>query len=196
MRGSALFSLLLVTTVLGSNDRSVQYSNKPPIWRTPLGLPGDWHKPLLDREGAWAGDFGPGPYAQPLTRIFFTGEGDSFETVNQSVPDPRVPIVLTTKASGKALIEERAFSRLPEEFFVEPETDPEVPVLRRQGLNRAPDYASPPGADRAFRTAAYGTALREAGFSLAEGIPLPDSVGVAWGRGLHWTLHRKGVETR
>lgn len=157
MRGSALFSLLLVTTVLGSNDRSVQYSNKPPIWRTPLGLPGDWHKPLLDQDGAWAGDFGPGPYAQPLTRIFFTGEGDSFETVDQSIPDPRVPIVLTIKASGKALIEERAFSRLPEGSFVEPETGRETPVLRRQGLNRTPDYASPPGADPAFRTAAYGT---------------------------------------
>lgn len=157
MRNLILISFVGLSATLGSPFRNVDYSHQPPIWRTPLGLPGDWHKSLLDQDGAWAGDFGPGPYAQPLTRIFFTGEGDSFETVDQSIPDPRVPIVLTTKASGEALIEERAFSRLPEELFVEPETGREAPVLRRQGLNRAPDYASPPGADPAFRTAAYGT---------------------------------------
>lgn len=151
-----LLALFLPTVLLGQAER-FNPRNPPPIWRTPLGLPGDWHKPLLEQDGAWAGDFGPGPYAKPLTRIVFGADGVPVASIQQTLPNPRVPYVVTEKSLHTGSIKEHAFSRMPRKQW---QTDPasaEDRILRKNGLNRSPDYASPKNADQSFRTAAYGT---------------------------------------
>jgi hypothetical protein len=157
IKNRILFLLFVSVLYQTLTVEGLTYAHQPPIWRTPIGIPGDWHKPLIDEEGAWAGDFGPGPYASPLTRIFFSLDGQTPESITQSIANPRIPIVETFKQLGEASIQERAFTCLPNAPIEANSADSSTSIMRLRGMNRSPDYASPKGADAAFRTVAYGT---------------------------------------
>lgn len=136
----------------------VDYRYIPPNWRTPIGLPGDWHKPLINETGAWVTDFGPGPYATPFTRLAVGIEGTELVRESQSVTDARVPVVETVLTANEATVRLRAFSIVPESGWEEEPIAGHYPVRRMHFLNRCPGWADPPDpADEIFDTVAYAT---------------------------------------
>lgn len=98
---SALAAAAVLAVAAAAAPRTVDHRYAPATWHTALGLPDDGHKPLADDRGAWLGDFGPGPYALPLTTVGFTGpDGAALPRLAQTSPDARVPLVVTTLGAG------------------------------------------------------------------------------------------------
>lgn len=98
----ALAGLLAVTP---GATREVDHRYSPATWHAPLGLPDDWHKPMTNERGALLYDFGPGPYAQPLTVVEFGVRDQPLALIGQRWGDPRVPVVRTSLAGGGARVE-------------------------------------------------------------------------------------------
>lgn len=123
-----------------------------------IGLPDDWHKPLVTGDGSLAYDFGPGPYATPLTEIGFHLSAGSDTVAAQWYDDPRVPIACTHVKRGADGLTAEAFTIIPSRLV-----PPAVPaahgrIQRSGGLNGTRYWASPPeGTDPAFRAVAWGT---------------------------------------
>ncbi|MBI5693341.1 MAG: hypothetical protein HZC55_24955 [Verrucomicrobia bacterium] len=86
-------------------ERKVDHRYSPVTWHAALGLPDDWHKPMANERGALLYDFGPGPYAQPLTVVEFGLRDQPLQPTGQRWRESRVPIVETTlgTASGTAV---------------------------------------------------------------------------------------------
>lgn len=120
-------------------------------------LPDDWHKPLVTQDGAIAYDFGPGPYAAPLTQIGFGLAGGDERTIAQMLDDPRVPIPRTVlTARGDTLLTE-AFTVIPPDGGLPQFPNSRGRVIRLNGLNGTRTWASPPpGTDPSFRSVAWG----------------------------------------
>jgi len=64
-----LFSFLFVIFpgIVFCQNRVVDFKFAPANYLTAICLPDDWLKTLVWERGALAYDFGPGPYARPLT---------------------------------------------------------------------------------------------------------------------------------
>ena len=158
--------LLCVLPWASAQDLQLDYRYPPPIWHTPVGLPGDWHKPLVDANGALIYDFGPGPYARASTFVSVGLAGDSLLAQAQTVRDPRVPIVRTEASWGGASVVSEAFSVVPrydwtrdgDRYHREVSGEDPVAVRRLNGITSRVAWADPPGTvDPAFRNVAYGT---------------------------------------
>ena len=168
MRRSIFVAFLCLTSSVSAfaqdpvaDSARVDYRFNPPMWHTPLGLPGDWHKPLVNQDGALLYDFGPGPYARAATFVSVGNTQHSGVVRSQTIRDPRVPIVetrLTDSLSGSSLVVE-AFSLIPDyDWVAENESDQSGDVQRLNGSTSAVAWAHPEGVvDRAFRSVAYGT---------------------------------------
>ncbi len=105
----------------------------------------------------WRTDFGPGPYAQPLTEVTVGVLGRDLPVVRQRVENPYLPIVITELNDGERLVEEAAFSLVTGH-------EQSIPsgrvgrVRRLGGLTGTGGWAVPPaGTDPAFRSVAWGT---------------------------------------
>src|ERR1043166_5655678 len=107
-----LLVFLSLTAALAA--RTVDHGFSPPTWHSALGLPDDWHKPLADERGALLYDFGPGPYAIPLTTVEFGLREQPTTLVRQWLPTPTVPEIHTTLAAGTAPIDVTTFAVPPE----------------------------------------------------------------------------------
>ncbi len=151
--------LTALSTQAAAQDRTIDYRFKPPIWHTPLGLPGDWHKPLVNADGALIYDFGPGPYARAATFVSVALEADSIVALDQTVHDPRVPLVQTVAKYSGGSVTTEAFSAVPRyDWQAENERPYTGDVRRVNGTNSMIGWADPPGdVDPAFRNVAYGT---------------------------------------
>jgi hypothetical protein len=118
-------------------------------------FPDDWQKTVVTDQGSLGYDFGPGPYARPLTRISVLPKGDSVTLVGQHYQDPRVPIATTeyrTRAGSMVL---RAFAVVPDRRQAHQIRGGKV--RRLGGLTGTVAWASPPAAyDSAFRSVAWG----------------------------------------
>ncbi len=113
----SMIRLPLAFLVLGlsaSVARDVDQSYAPATWHTPLGLPDDWHKPMADDRGALLYDFGPGPYAKPLTVVEFGLADTPLTRERQWFESARVPIVRTTLANGNTRVEVTTLAVPPE----------------------------------------------------------------------------------
>jgi len=142
----------------GETLRKAEYRHVPPLWHTPVGMPGDWHKPLVDEKGALVYDFGPGPYARPGTRVGFRVNSDLAEVYDQTIEDARVPILRTDlSSSGNGwLVESMSLAPQPGQDWADAVSTADV--QRRNGLNHCLAWADPPGVvDPAFRNVALGT---------------------------------------
>jgi len=121
-------------------------------------LPDDWHKPLVTQNGGLAYDFGPGPYARPLTELTFGLEGISSGGLRQYYDDARIPIPCTVLLAGPDTLRSEAFALIPPGDSLPPMGSGIYPVYRYNGLNGTRNWATPPaGTDPAFRSAAWGT---------------------------------------
>ena len=72
----------------------------PPWWQTAIGLPDDWQKTLVSKEGALLYDY-PGDFSGFGTKVAIALEGAPGETrPSQSMDNPRVPVVETVLADA------------------------------------------------------------------------------------------------
>lgn len=140
-----------------AQPRKVTFEFAPFNYLSTIGFPDDWQKTLVTETGALAYDFGPGPYARPLTEITIGVEVDTLRVVRQFLENPLAAII-STELEGK-----RASVRL-ESFAIPGSQDsPILPsrltdrVSRVGGWNGAYGWAKPLGVtDPAFRNVAWG----------------------------------------
>jgi hypothetical protein len=146
--------LLLAASNLGG--REVDHRYAPLTWHSALGLPEDWHKPLADERGALLYDFGPGPYAQPLTTIAFQAGDAAPERTRQWLDAARVPIVRTSLGQGDAAVDLTTLAVPPERIAG---TNGRFDRYERlDGISGALGWARPAEPSRPeFRHVAWGT---------------------------------------
>lgn len=136
----------------------ITFPEAPARHMSVICLPDDWHKPLVTQDGALAYDFGPGPYARPLTEIVFGLEGNPPSEIRQFYDDARIPIPRTIVTAGADTLRMEAFAIIPPGDSLPPMGSGVHPVYRFTGLNGTRHWALPPaGTDPAFRPAAWGT---------------------------------------
>jgi hypothetical protein len=144
-----------ITPVLAA-ERTVDLRYGMPTWHQPLGIPGDWHKPMANERGALLYDFGPGPYVQGLTVVELGAEGAPLEFVSQNFADsPRVPVMRSRLRRGAGSVEITTLSVAP--------TAPSISEGRSQnyerldGISGVPHWAQPAaGVSPEFRNVAWG----------------------------------------
>ncbi|MDI1248570.1 MAG: hypothetical protein PSV13_06770 [Lacunisphaera sp.] len=137
-------------------ERAVDLRYGMPTWHQPLGIPGDWHKPMANERGALLYDFGPGPYVQGLTVVELGAEGAPLEFVSQTFADsPRVPIMRSQLRRGPATVELTTLHLAPTAAAV---SDGRTPGYERlDGISGVPHWAQPAeGVSPEFRHVAWG----------------------------------------
>jgi len=150
--------LLLILSSDGlSQMHAMDFQYSPARYFTAICFPEDWQKTLVSEKGALLYDFGPGPYARPLTEILIDNKGKDPQVIHQTLEDARVPIVSATMSFDDVVVQQLAFSILPQSQEV-PVTLKGKSVQRIGGLNGCIDWAMPDvGVDAAFRNVAWGT---------------------------------------
>jgi hypothetical protein len=153
------FSLCALLARPGSGqERRVDFRYAPAESWTVICLPDDWLKTAVGSTGALLYDFGPGPYGRGLTSIAVGMRKDSLSVNGQSFADPRVPVLTTRLAGHGTVVEEQAFSLVPEKMTFPPAVWRGGTIRRTAGLNGCVGWASPADTvDEAFRNAAWGT---------------------------------------
>ncbi len=137
-------------------DRTVDLCYGMPTWHQPLGIPGDWHKPIANERGALLYDFGPGPYVQGLTVIELGAEGAPLEFISQTFADsPRVPVMLSRLRRGTDTVELTTLNLAP---AAPAASDGRTPDFERlDGISGAPHWAQPTDSvSPEFRHVAWG----------------------------------------
>jgi len=121
-------------------------------------LPGDWQKSVVTHEGALGYDFGPGPYARPLTQISLGVLEETLTVSHQYLADPSVP-VMTTELKGPTLeMSQLAFALVPDSLPSLSAGLPAANYHRIGGLNGCAAWCAPKQATpKAFRHVAWGT---------------------------------------
>jgi hypothetical protein len=155
---SLLFSLCTLLVAPGrGQERTVDFRYAPAESWTVICLPDDWLKTAVGSNGALLYDFGPGPYGRGLTSIAVEIREDSLRVTGQSFADPRVPILTTRLAGHGTVVEEQAFSLVPEKMTFPPAVWHGGTIRRTAGLNGCIGWASPADTvDESFRNAAWG----------------------------------------
>ncbi len=148
-------ALAFLLFVLPAFARDVEQGFAPATWHTPLGLPDDWHKPMADDRGALLYDFGPGPYAKPLTIVEFGVGPAALTRERQWFESARVPILRTTLAGGGQRLEVTTLAVPPEKI-----ADSHTRFARYErldGLSGALGWAQPAApSSPEFRNVAWG----------------------------------------
>jgi hypothetical protein len=123
-----------------------------------IGLPDDWQKTMVSWRGELCYDFGPGPYARPLTKIRAGMTGDSLISFRQTAADMRVPIVTTISAGKKIEIRTTTFAVVPGATAQGLPSATESKIERGGGYNGCIAWVQADAAvDSSFRGAAWGT---------------------------------------
>jgi hypothetical protein len=155
-----LILVLLAVWPCNSSAQQVDHRFAPVNYQTVICYPDDWQKTMVSERGGLSYDFGPGPYARPLTEITVGVAGTRVIVDRQFLDDPRIPVVTTTLRAGSTLIRLTSFAMLP----AAPTAYPATPtwsrgrVRREGGMNGCIGWASPPDSvDDAFRNVAWGT---------------------------------------
>jgi hypothetical protein len=144
-----------------SQDLKVDFQYAPSRHLTAICFPDDWQKTLVTEAGALAYDFGPGPYARPLTTISVEVKSGDSKVLRQRFDDAKVPIAVTLLGAGDVRVEQRAFALAPQPSAVRlhlPGSNIQSRVLRLGGLTGCVSWANPDSTvDPAFRNVAWGT---------------------------------------
>ena len=150
-------ALLLLSPSLQAQDRAVDHRYAPEGAFAAICFPSDWQKTVVTDRGELGFDFGPGPYARPLTKIGIGVKEDSLSVMRQHFDDPRIPVATTVFHGTSGTVLARAFALVRE--LEQPETPASTAHLVRRlgGLTGTFDWASPPsGTHSAFRSVAWG----------------------------------------
>jgi hypothetical protein len=142
----------------GIEDHTVDFRFAPPRSFSLICFPDDWQKTVVTESGGLGYDFGPGPYAQPLTTVELGVLEDSLELSRQWLEDPTFPAPTTILVGSRTTSRQRAFALLPERMMTPTGRRSDGKVLRTGGLNGCRGWATPPvGFDPAFQAVAWGT---------------------------------------
>ena len=153
-----LCMLLIVASGGRSQQHSVDFRYAPAGSYSVICLPDDWQKSVITSLGELGYDFGPGPYAQPLTRVSIGVREESLTVRRHWLPDPRVPVICTEFTEGKITSHQQVFALIPPSLTHPTGLRSDGKVLRTGGLNGCRGWASPSvSCDPAFRTVAWGT---------------------------------------
>jgi hypothetical protein len=155
------FCVIAVAAVIpgrlaGAPNRTIDLRYGMPTWHQPLGIPGDWHKPMANERGALLYDFGPGPYVQGLTVVELGAEGAPLEFVSQTFADtPRVPVMRSRLRRGADTVELTTLNLAPTAPAV---SEGRTPAYERlDGISGVPHWAQPAeGVSPEFRHVAWG----------------------------------------
>lgn len=92
---------------------TIDYRYAPPWWQTCIGLPDDWQKTLVSKEGSLLYDYIRG--SEFGARVSIGLDGGTTGVSAQSMPDPRVPMVETmlTGTDGRELLRWSALAVTP-----------------------------------------------------------------------------------
>ena len=154
-RKALLLSALLSVTCFAQN-RAVDFRFAPAKYATAICFPDDWQKSLVTENGSLAYDYGPGPYAKPLTEISIGIKGKELRVALQHLDDPIAPIVTTELVGDGVSMRQQAFAIVPDRFQ-RLDNLIDGSVRRIGGLNGCIGWAAPAGkADPAFRSVAWG----------------------------------------
>lgn len=150
-------SLFMMVHGMQGQDRRVNFEFAPVHYLSAIGFPDDWQKTLATETGSLAYDFGPGPYARPLTEISIGVTDDTLRVLRQRLEDPLAPIMTTMLEGNRTSIRLETFS-IPanKDLLNLPKTLTDR-VERIGGWNGAYGWANPLGTvDPAFRNVAWG----------------------------------------
>ena len=157
MHRKVLYISALLSVTCLAQDRKVDFRFAPAQYATAICFPDDWQKSLVTENGSLVYDYGPGPYAKPLTDISVGVKGRELRVARQRLDDPIVPIVTSELIGSGVSTKQQAFALVPESFqqlgnLIDGR------VRRIGGLNGCIGWATPIGiADSAFRNVAWGT---------------------------------------
>ena len=132
---------------------AVDFRFAPPWWQTAIGLPDDWQKTLVSKEGELLYDY-PGDFSGFGTRVAVVATGTDGAAASQSMPDARVPAVETVyrDKAGAEVARSLALAVVPGE-------DQNLPVYKRSRMAGSAD--KPPRGDLLLvRKSAARSALR------------------------------------
>ncbi|MEW6510970.1 MAG: hypothetical protein AB1428_08445 [Bacteroidota bacterium] len=136
----------------------VDYGYAPASHFTAICFPSDWQKTIVTERGTLGYDFGPGPYARPLTEVSVGIQETTVTIQRLAINDPRVPIVVAEFSSPGGTIRQEAFALPGPAAGRQRTTFANGAVRRIGGLNGVAGWANPPaGTDPAFRNVAWGT---------------------------------------
>jgi hypothetical protein len=142
----------------------VNFDYAPSRHLTAICFPDDWQKTMVTETGALAYDFGPGPYARPLTTVSVEVQGEATKILGQRFDDPKVPIAVTRIAAGTTELEQRAFALAPSlrsptsPLQSPPSSAAPSRVIRLGGLTGCVSWANPDSSvDPVFHNVAWGT---------------------------------------
>lgn len=141
---------------ISAESRVVDFRYGIPTWLQPLGIPGDWHKPLATERGALMYDFGPGPYVQGTTVVEASAEGAPLTFVNQEFTESsRLPFLRTHLKAGSDAVTVTTFSIAPEKPAISEGRS--KAYERLDGITGAESWAKPPATvSPEFRNTAWG----------------------------------------
>lgn len=155
-RAPVLLAVLTCAFSAFAAERTVDLCYGIPTWHQPLGIPGDWHKPMANERGALLYDFGPGPYVQGLTVVELGAEGAPLDFVSQNFADsPRIPVMRSRLRRGAATADLLTLSLAPAAPAVSDGRTADYERL--DGISGVPHWAQPAdGVSPEFRHVAWG----------------------------------------
>jgi hypothetical protein len=155
-RQTILLSLLVIPCLLSAQSSSVDFRYAPSRYFTAVCFPNDWLKTVVTEKNGLGYDFGPGPYALPLTEITVRPAGDSVSLAGQHLQDPKIPLVSASFNGPGITVTQEAFA-VPMGAKGASTIRAKRPVQRLLGWNGTVGWARPEGnVDPAFRNAAWG----------------------------------------
>lgn len=151
-----LLPFIPITTYAQINKVDFKYA--PAHWMSSIGFPDDWQKTLVNQDGALCYNFGPGPYATPLTTVSIGVKNQNLKRTKQYLPDPKVPLVTTKFSANNLTVEEHAFAIVDNRSIDNKHAKKIYPVVRKYGLENVMNWSDVPSdIDPAFRDVAWGT---------------------------------------
>ncbi len=150
--------LLLSPGRAGMKPWKVDFGFAPATHLTAICFPSDWQKTVVTERGSLGYDFGPGPYARPLTEVSVGALEVPLSPGPPQIKDPRVPVVSLRLAGDGSEVRLEEFALDGKNLTRPVATFLSGKIRRLGGLNGAEGWAAP-GApcDPAFRNVAWGT---------------------------------------
>ena len=156
-----IFILLSLLLAIGFSPAWTQYQPvdfrySPSHYFAAICFPNDWLKSVVTENNGLGYDFGPGPYATPLTEVTVRPAGENVTLAGHRFPDPKIPLVRASfRGTGIGMVQEVFAVPLGMKGILG--GNPKRTAERVQGWNGTIGWARPEGqVDPAFRNAAWG----------------------------------------
>jgi len=145
------------TMLAAAQEQHVDFHFSPQRHFAAICFPDDWQKSVVTERGGLGYDFGPGPYAVPLTEIWLGVKEGNLTLKRQYFDDPRIPIAISEFSAEGITVRQQSFAIVPSDRHYRPPVIADGKVTRTGGMAGAIAWAWPKGPiDPAFRNVAWG----------------------------------------